>query len=164
MNQKRIQLTLFIDPNHSKTIENIRQKYNPLQYALIKSHVTLWREDELIPIEKIIPNLENLTFEGISIDFGEVIRFSDGQGVFIPSIGDNEAFQNLRKQILEGIIENPRRQEPHITLMHPRNSICTEEVFEEIKQFNLPKSVIFSRICLIEQELGGKWEVVREFC
>jgi 2'-5' RNA ligase len=163
MKPKRIQLTLFIDSIHSKSIENIRQKYNPLQYELIKSHVTLCREDELIPIDKVIHNLEKLTFDGITIDFGAVIRFSDGQGVLIPSIGENEDFQNLRKQILEGIIENPRRQEPHITLMHPRNSTCTEAIFEEIKQIKLPKSVIFRRICLIEQELGGKWEIVKEF-
>lgn len=39
----RLQLTLFVPPQQAASIEAIRQTVNPLQYALIKSHVTLCR-------------------------------------------------------------------------------------------------------------------------
>jgi len=43
----RRQLTLFIDQGDAQIIEMIRAEFNPLQHQLIKSHVTLCREDEL---------------------------------------------------------------------------------------------------------------------
>lgn len=60
MNTKRIQLTLFIDEDESAPIEKIRKEFNPGQYALIKSHVILCREDELEQIENVLLNLERL--------------------------------------------------------------------------------------------------------
>ena len=45
LNQRRIQLTLFIEENEAETIEQIRKEFNPEQYELIKAHVTLCRED-----------------------------------------------------------------------------------------------------------------------
>ena len=60
MSKKRLQLTLFIDEDKSEMIEKIRKEFNPLQFELIKSHVTLCREDELDPIEQVIQNLEKL--------------------------------------------------------------------------------------------------------
>jgi hypothetical protein len=47
MSKKRIQLTLFVGEPESVAIEHIRKMFNPLQYALIKAHVTLCRADEL---------------------------------------------------------------------------------------------------------------------
>ena len=41
----RKQLTLFVKDVQAKAIEAIRRQYNPEQYALIKAHVTLCRED-----------------------------------------------------------------------------------------------------------------------
>ena len=163
MNKKRQQLTLFIEENESMEIEKIRRKFNPEQFELIKSHVTLCREDEIEQLEKVLLNLEQLDFGFITVDFGDAIRFSNGKGVLIPAIGDNEPFQKLREKILQGIVETPRRHEPHITLMHPRNSTCTDGVFEEIEQCNFPKKIKFRTITLIEQEIGMKWNVLQEF-
>ena len=163
MTQKRTQLSLFIAPPYSDTIECIRRLFNPLQYALIPAHVTLCREDELIDIEKIFRKLEELCLAPISIDFGDVIRFSDGEGVLIPAIGDCAPFQKLRENILQGMIEKPRRQDPHITLMHPRNATCTDSIFDEIKGNSFPGKIVFDKISLIEQVPGMRWERIQEF-
>jgi 2'-5' RNA ligase len=163
MNTKRIQLTLFIPENDTDTIESVRKKYNPLQYALIKSHVTICREDELVEIEKVILNVENLNQSSIDINFGEVIRFDNEKGLMLPTIGDNKTFQILREKILTGIIQEPRKHEPHITLMHPRNSTCTDEIFKEVKDYNFPNKITFNKISLIEQEMGMPWKIVKVF-
>lgn len=163
MNKKRIQLTLFIDENVSESIEKIRQEFNPEQYELIKSHVTLCREDELEQIEKVRQNLAKLNEGYITIDFGTVVRFSDGKGVLLPAAGNNESFQKLREKVLYGVIEKPRIHEPHITLMHPRNATCTDEIYEQIEQCTFPDKIQFRKVALIEQEPGMKWEILEEF-
>lgn len=163
MNKKRIQLTLFIDENESGPIEKIRQEFNPEQYELIKSHVTLCREDELEQIEKVKRNLTKLNQGYITIDFGTVVRFLDGKGVLLPAAGNNESFQKLREKILYGVIENPRIHEPHITLMHPRNATCTDEIFEKIERHTFPNKIQFKKISLIGQEPGMKWEILATF-
>lgn len=159
----RIQLTLFIAENDASVIEKIRSAYNPVQHELINSHVTLCREDELEQIEVVLQNLRTLNMDYIAIDFGPAIRFSNGNGVFIPAIGDNTAFHTLRKQVLQGIIENPRLHEPHITLIHPRNGTCTDEMFEAIQTYTLPSTIQFHKISLIEQEPGMQWKILEEF-
>jgi 2'-5' RNA ligase len=163
MNTKRIQLTLFIPENKAETIESVRKGYNPLQYELIKSHVTICREDELVEIEKVIFNLENIHQSCIDIHFGAVVRFDNGKGLILPTMGNNKSFENLRKIILKGIIETPRNHQPHITLIHPRNSTCTDEIFRQIKSYNFPNKITFNKISLIEQELGMPWKIVKVF-
>ena len=163
MNKTRTQLTLFINENDAQIFDTIRQKFNPKQYALIKSHVTLCREDELENIEQILHNLTYLQHKSITLKFGNPICFSDEMGVLMPAIGNLESFENLRKNILKGIIENPRIQEPHITLMHTRNATCTDEILTEIQKYDLPNKVKFSKISLIEQEMGQKWRILAEF-
>jgi hypothetical protein len=160
---KRTQLTLFIDQNNSKAIEKATQEFNPRQYQLIKSHVTLCRDNELDNINEIINNLRKLKFPILNLNFGSVARFSDGQGVLLPAVGDISQFFRLRKCILEGIILHPKNLEPHITLMHPRNSVCTDEIFYQIQQIEFPKTLAFSKISLIEQQDGGIWQVIGEF-
>jgi 2'-5' RNA ligase superfamily len=163
MSERRLQLTLFVDASDSAMIERVRQTYNPLQYALIKAHITLCREDEIVPLELVLENLRRLQHSPIAIDFGEVQRFSEGNGVLMPAIGDQSAFHKLRAAILKGIIEVPRIHGPHLTLMHPRNATCTDEIFAEIKAQQLPMRLIFSKICLISQEIGNEWELVEAF-
>ncbi|MEO8769896.1 MAG: 2'-5' RNA ligase family protein [Ferruginibacter sp.] len=163
MIKKRIQLTLFADVNESAAIEDIRKQFNPEQYALIKCHVTLCKEDELEHIEKIIEGLKKLKHNSIVIDFGEATRFSNGKGVLLPAIGDNKDFHSLRAIILQPVIQNIKNASPHITLMHPRNSSCTNELYEEIEKIQLPNKLQFKKISLIEQNLGGKWNTLQEF-
>jgi len=129
MHKKRIQLSLFIDETESVEIEKIRSIFNPEQYALIKSHVTLCREDELGEIEKVLRNLERLNADCITIDFGNAVRFSNGKGVLIPAIGSNESFQALRSKVLQEAIKIPRINEPPITLIPPRKPHCHSSIF-----------------------------------
>lgn len=163
MHTKRIQLTLFIDEKEAAEIEKIRKTFNPGQYALIKSHVTLCREDELEPIEKVLLNLESLNTDYITIDFGNVIRFSNDKGVLLSASGNNEAFQQLRVKVLQGVIAGPEIHEPHITLMHPGNSTCTDEKFEEITKCTFPSRIEFRSIALIKQEYGMPWHTIQQF-
>lgn len=104
-----------------------------------------------------------LTKTEIIIEFGEAVRFDNGKGLLLPGKGDNTEFQDLRRQILRGIIANPRIQEPHITLMHPRNSTCTDNIYRLIGKAKLPCKLEFKKISLIEQQDGGQWRIVQEF-
>lgn len=159
----RRQLTLFVNPKDAETIEQIRQEFNPKQFALIKSHVTLCREDEIENLEQVISNLQSLRQEEIDIEFGKATRFDNGKGLFLPAITNNASFQALRRKVLFGLNNNQRNQEPHITLMHPRNSTCTDAIFQQIKSVNLPTQIKFNTISLIEQENGGEWKILQEF-
>ena len=161
--KKRIQLTLFIDESQSVEIENIRRKFNAEQYNLIKSHVTLCRENELEELGNVMHNLINLTFSCITINFGNVARFFQGKGLLMPGVGENLAFYNLRESVLYGNVEKNEKFAPHITLMHPRNSICSDMEFEQIQKIVLPNAIQFKKISLIEQEAMGKWQILREF-
>lgn len=162
MDIKRIQLTLFVEKNQSKVIEQIRKEYNPKQFDLINSHVTLCREDEIGEVDKVLEILSSLNHKCIIVNFDKAIRFSNGNGILMPSAGTNEQFQELRKSILQGLERTFRKHEPHITLMHPRNSTCTDRIFEQVSQIRLPHQVDFKKISLIEQEGGSKWNIIKE--
>ncbi len=159
----RKQLTLFLPEKYSVEIEKVRQKYNPIQANLIKSHVTLCREDEIENICEIIENLKSLDEKVLEIKFDRILRFSDEKGVLIFSSKKNSEYQNLRKLILKDLNSEIRLPEPHITLMHPRNSTCTNKIFEEITKIDFPKSIKFGKISFIEQKNGGKWKILEEF-
>ncbi len=163
MQQVRHQLTLFVQPKDAVVIEAIRSKFNPVQQALIASHVTLCREDELAPLNVIIAHLQQLPFAPITVQFGAVTRFDNDKGVMLPALGNNTKFHQLRKTVLQPNIAIPRLLEPHITLMHPRNATCTNATFKVIQAVNLPKQFTFTNIALIQQYNGGKWQVVHQF-
>jgi hypothetical protein len=162
-NNIRRQLTLFVEQKDAEAIELVRQEFNPIQFELIKAHVTLCREDEIQNIEQVISNLLHLTQTEFVIKFGKAARFDNGKGLFIPATIGNGEFQELRRQVLVGVCDNPRNQEPHITLMHPRNSMCTNYIFEKIEKVSLPTKLKFKRISLIEQLEGRQWKILQEF-
>ena len=144
-------------------IESIRSRFNPLQQQLIDCHVTLCREDEIADLEKVLKNLQRNKLNAITIQFGPAIRFENGKGVLLPFDGDYYTFQELRLNILEGTTSSIRRHEPHITLMHPKNATCTDEVFEIIQQTIFPQVFRFTEVSLIEQINGGVWKIIQTF-
>jgi hypothetical protein len=162
-NQTRQQLTLFL-PSDQFAIETIRKKFNPIQQSLIAAHVTLCREDEIDPFEKIVDNLTSLPSLGsIEISFNPVAKFEGGKGVWLPGATNNDAFHNLRRAILRGHISSPRHITPHLTLMHPRNSTCTEDIFAEIKNYTLPTVLVFDSVSLIRQDGKEPWQTIAQF-
>ena len=159
----RQQLTLFIDKKDAIEMEGIRKIFNPKQKQLIDSHVTLCREDEIANIDSVSGILHKLDASAVTIQFGQVTRFENNKGVLLPAFGDNEQFHQLLIKILTALNMPVRRHDPHITLMHPRNSNCTDEIFEEIKSVNLPASLKFDTVSLIEQVDGGQWQIINRF-
>lgn len=162
-NNIRRQLSLFIDPKDAETIEQVRREFNPKQFEIIKAHVTLCREDEIQDLEKVKSNLLLLTQAAFNIKFEKISRFDQGKGLFIPAITNNEEFDKLRRQVLTGLIDNPRKHTPHITLMHSRNSTCTDLIFETICNLKFPNKLDFNKISLIEQAFDGKWRLLQEY-
>jgi hypothetical protein len=47
--------------------------------------------------------------------------------------------------------------------MHPRNSTCTDILYEQIKMIDLPNTLEFKKISHIEQVPGKKWNILNEF-
>ncbi|TGD59800.1 2'-5' RNA ligase family protein [Flavobacterium humi] len=164
MNQNtRRQLTLFLDKKYTSEIEKIRKKYNPEQFRIIPSHVTLCREDEIENMPRVLENLKALALKAITVNLGEIVRFSNDKGVLIAAGENNSEYHHLREKILENTGATKRLAAPHITLMHPRNSSCTTEIFEEILKTDVPKAIVFEKISIIEQIGNGKWNVVGEY-
>lgn len=159
----RRQLTLFVPPDDAEAIEQIRQAFNPRQFEIIKAHVTLCREDEISNLEKVMSNLHLLTQPDLVIEFGNVTRFDHGKGLLFPATEHNSGFEELRRQVLAGLSDNPGKQKPHITLMHPRNSTCTDDIFRQVEKIALLARLKFKNISLIEQENGGQWKVLKDF-
>ena len=158
----RKQLTLFIE-DPSGTIEAIRATRNPVQHRLIAAHVTLCREDELDAFDTIIKNIQSVQLSNpIRLQLGTVQRFDDGKGLWIPIIDPQNAFKELRKNVLGRSVPS-KEQLPHITLIHPRNATCTDAIFEAIKKQKLPTDVVVTSISLIAQTNGGKWQVMQDF-
>lgn len=163
MSPIRRQLSLFIPSEQAIPIEAFRHTYNPAQHQLIPVHVTLCREDELIDWPIIASNLRHHPFSPIVLEFRSPRRFSGGKGLSMEPANTYETFTQLRKRVLRGAISQPRDHVPHITLIHPRNGICTDEIWMEIQDIQLPTTFSFPSISLIEQINGGKWKVLEVF-
>ncbi len=95
MNKTRTQLTMFLDHYYSAEIECVRKKYDPVQYKLIISHVTLCREDEIEDLTRIKLNLSLLDLVYLTINFDQLIRFADQKGVMMVSEFNNQKFHHL---------------------------------------------------------------------
>lgn len=163
MKYSRRQLTLFLR-DQNDTIEKIRAEFNPIQQQLIAAHVTLCREDEIEPLALVLQNIKAMLLnQAISIEFNPVERFENGKGVLLPAKSNNNDFHELRKKVLNGVNDKPRIHSPHLTLMHPRNSTCTDEIFSKIQHYELPTVLYFDQISLIEQKNNEKWIVIDQF-
>lgn len=159
----RRQLTLFVPEKYAEKIEYVRRTFDPVQSALIRSHVTLCQEDELSEISSVLANIKALKTGNITLHLNQLERFSNDQGLWLSTDHQPDEFHELRRKLLahsERAISHPR---PHITLIHPRNAECTTEQLEKIKQLDFPHSITFERISLIEQHGNNKWNIINEF-
>ena len=159
----RRQLTLFI-PDHHEVIEKVRSEFNPVQFELIAAHVTLCRENEIEKLDTIISNIQSISLESaVRIEFDTIERFDNGKGLMIPGREKNDDFHTLRQKVLSGMQEINPHYKPHITLIHPRNSTCTDRIFDRVKKLQFPASIDFDTISMIEQTDGERWKIVRQF-
>lgn len=136
-------------------IEALRLRHNPLQARLIPAHVTLCREDEVSDWGVLRGRLESLCPLELVLEFGPPLR--DDNFVYLPVLSGLEQFHGLRRDLLD---QEPRTQTPHLTLIHPRNGTCTDEVFAEIAASISPFPATFREVKIIEQRDAGVWRVV----
>lgn len=114
----RRQLTLFLPLNRRAIVEPIRQRLDPRQHAVIQAHVTLCRDDELVPWPLISQRLASLGEISITMQFAEPQVLPDGCVLLRPTHGA-EQYQLLRQSILGS---SAKVHGAHITLLHPRNA------------------------------------------
>lgn len=163
MNSKRSirrQVTLYVPPPVKARIDAIRERYNPAQHALIAAHVTLCRDEDDIDWEALERRAEWMSPFEVRLRFGAPVK--EENLVYLPVVGSTAAFDALRCEVLED--PHCRRQEPHITLVHPRNGTCTDKAFAELHAlFETGLEVTFEQFTLIRQIDGGPWENRRSF-
>lgn len=156
----RRQVTLFL--NDSPTaVEYCRRTYNPVQASLIAAHVTLCREDEIADWKAFENRVATLDLNSLRLKFGEPVR--DGDLVLLPVITGADKYNSLRDLVLSGTGVQARQQNAHVTIIHPRNGKCTDEVFAEIRQRLEPFESTFTELSLIEQQVDGPWKTLSRY-
>ena len=153
----RRQATLFL---YDESLDALRRQWNPLQAALIDCHVTLLREDEVEDWDEIKNRLLTMP-RAFEMEFGKPIR--EENLVYLPCVEGTESFQSLRATLLQSGSHEPRLHKPHVTLIHPRNGLCTDAIFEAIFQSVEKKRVLIGEVCLIEQVDGGPWSILGRY-
>jgi hypothetical protein len=157
----RRQATLYLPSPLSKTVESIRSRFNRAQFDLIRAHVTLCREDDVCDWDEFASSLIAVGTIDVALEFGLPVR--DNNLVYLPTIGSNKSFDTLRNLLFSTRSTLPRKHNPHITLIHPRNGICPDAVFDEITSRCKPFSSTFRYVTLIEQVDGGHWQDLSTF-
>lgn len=153
----RRQATLFFN-DAPPALKHCRQSFNPIQAALIPAHITLCREDEVFDWNAFERRVATLRTVELRLEFGSPIR--SGNSVLLPAVNGIEEFAALRRVLLSDDNSEPRPMNPHVTIIHPRNGNCTNEVFAEIDRLLQPFQWTFSEISLIEQENAGPWKTL----
>lgn len=149
----RVQASLYLQQVPS--LEDLRRRFNPRQAELIPAHVTLCREDEVDDWRELKARALGLDPLQLKLTFGRPVR--EQNLVYLPVVEGLDAFRMLRETLLGA---SPRDHDPHITLIHPRNGNCTDDVFDEIMRLSRPFSHTFEVIRVIEQRNGGVWRTV----
>lgn len=157
----RRQATLYLPLPHCVQVESLRSRFNRAQFELIRAHVTLCREDEVLEWDELAARLSRMKTIEVTQEFGMPVR--DGNLVLIPAIGSTESFDSLRHSLLAKDGSSPRKSEPHITLIHPRNGTCDDSVFNEITRESQPFAVVFRAVTFIEQLTSGPWRDLATF-
>ncbi|HBK47462.1 MAG TPA: hypothetical protein DDZ67_13725 [Xanthomonadaceae bacterium] len=155
----RRQLTLFLPPDQRAIVEPIRQRLDPRQHAIIAAHVTLCRDDELVPWQALGRRLARLGEFSLTMQFGEPQVLPDGCVLLRPTHG-MEQYQHLRQAILGS---SANAHGAHVTLLHPRNAAGVIHDLAEIVPVLTGLTATFRTITLIEQPGPGPWSVRQEY-
>ena len=156
----RRQITLYVPHAERARIEQLRERYNPIQFSLINAHVTLCRDEEVCDWPNLLTRAQQIHAIDISLEFGSPIK--EGDLVYLPVAGTTDDFDNLRIRLLED--PNCRIQEPHITIVHPRNGTCNGEQFEKICEvFSANFTIPFRSFTFIQKHGAEPWENICTF-
>ena len=155
----RRQLSLFLPSAQRAVVDTIRQRLDPRQHAIIPPHITLCRDEELVPWQGISQRLANLDPFSITMQFGEPHVLSDRCVLLRPILGA-EQYHRLRHLILGPLA---KEHGAHITLLHPRNAAGVTYNLAEISHALVGFTVTFRTVSLIEQRGTGTWQVRQDF-
>jgi hypothetical protein len=158
--RNRRQATLFFDIT-ATALTQCRQSYNPVQAALIPAHVTLCREDEVLDWADFERRVSLATPFSLTMKFGRPIR--NVNSVLLPAVEGMGAYASLRRTLLVDGTSVRRRMDAHVTLIHPRNGLCTDAIFAAIDSQLQPFEWTFHEISLIEQQDGGVWKTLSRY-
>ena len=155
---------MYVPTSGSVQLEALRQVLDPVQARLIPAHVTLCREDEIGQLldTDIEARLRGSEAQPVALGFGRPVSF-DGHGVLLPCVAGEQAFHDLRTQVLGATAI--RRHSPHLTLAHPRNPPPGKgSTADAMGLLAETLSFTFAQIVSIEQ-LGeaSPWRVLRSF-
>lgn len=153
----RRQLTLFVPVEAAASIELLREKADPVQFALIAAHVTLCREDEFAELELSLLRERLAHAAPLTLTFGQARRFA-GHGILLPCIDGAADFQRLRAQALGAT--DVREHEAHLTIAHPRNPRAPGNQDALLSVLPAPLTLTFREVALIEQRAARPWLVL----
>jgi len=159
MSPFRRQLSLLLPEPERAVVDSVRQRIDPLQHAIIPAHVTLCREDEIGSWASIQSALSSLQGFDFTLSFAGPKSLPDGC-LLLPVSGPTKSYDNLRSKILG---DSCKSHDPHITILHPRNSAGRKDDLAELATVAFPTTVHFTEISVIEQVNGGVWNVVERY-
>lgn len=152
--QIRRQLTLFLPSAQRSLVEPVRKRLDPLQHTLIDAHVTLCRDDELLPLEVLDQRFAKLNEIALTMHFGEPEVLDDGCVLVRPTRGAGQ-YQRLRQSILG---PSANAHGAHLTLLHPRHAAGVTYDLTAISRELAGLTVTFRSVALIEQTGPRPWK------
>ncbi len=157
----RSQLTLFVPPPWGPRLDELRVTLDPRQAALIASHVTLCREDEIAGrnLLDLFSRVESSPAGPLNLIFGHAERFC-GHGILLPCKYGAGDFNRLREWLLQD--QGAREHGAHITLAHPRNPRSSGNTDSAPTACPEALAIQFAAVALIEQHGSSPWRVVQE--
>lgn len=151
----RLQLSLYVAEPAARELDALRALLDPLQHALIPTHVTLARDGDIDTRPgDFFECVASLREAALRLRFGPAEAFHE-HGILLRCVEGAERFQALRVRLL-GPAALPLA--PHITLAHPRNPRAPGNSLAVARE-RLPASLElrFDSLNLIEQRDGGPW-------
>jgi 2'-5' RNA ligase len=158
----RTQLSLYVPPAVSASLEAARRLLDPIQARLIPVHVTLCREDKLSNLEfaAVRSRLAAAEAAPVTLKFGNAELFQE-HGVLLPCVDGESEFQALRQWALG--TDAISHQAPHITLAHPRNPKSPNNNALNVATLPSNLTITFASACVIQQEDAQPWQVLEQY-
>jgi len=156
----REQLSLFLPASISGQVEALRELLDPVQFSLIPAHVTLLRDEELRGLGQDDVKSALQGAAPLTLRFGSPETFG-WHGVLLPCIAGVAHFINLRALLVGR--EAAAREQPHITLAHPRNPRASDTSHRSALSLIRGIEVTFTAVQRITQGVGCPWLVSRSY-